>query len=239
MLPQTAPIAHTARIAHIAHIARITGLAALVCVGSQTAAQQIYTCVDGRGRKITADRPIAECLDRAQQELTSSGLVKRQLGPSLTAHEQSALEEKDKLSAERRAREAEDKRRDRALVLRYPARAVHDQERAEALKQIDEVGRAGSQRMAELAEQRKAIASDLEFYTKNPSKAPASLKRRLEENSSSVLVQQHFIAEQEQEKKRINLRFDEELVKLRQLWALLAATPATAAVSSTKSGAKN
>ena len=235
MLPQKASIAHTARIAHIA---RITGLAALVCVGSQAAAQQIYTCVDGRGRKITADRPIAECLDRAQQELTPSGLVKRQLGPSLTAREQAVQDEKDTLAADARARETEDKRRDRALVLRYPTRALHEQERAAALVQIDEGIKVASNRTAELAGQRKAIVSELEFYAKDPSKAPTSLKHRLDENDTSVSVQQRFIAEQQQEKKRINLRFDEELMRLKQLWATLSVPPATAAING-KSSTKN
>jgi hypothetical protein len=33
-------------------------------------------------------------------------------------------------------------------------------------------------------------------------------------------VQKKFIQDQEQEKKRVNVRFDEELVKLKQLWAM-------------------
>ncbi|MGH8833250.1 MAG: DUF4124 domain-containing protein [Polaromonas sp.] len=212
------------------------GLVGLPCLCGNAAAQGIYTCVDGKGRKITADRPIAECLDRTQQELTRSGLVKRQVGPSLTAQERAAQEEKDKLAAEARAREAEDKRRDRALLLRYPSRTVHDQERATALAQIDEVIKAASKRTVELAEQRKAIDSEYEFYVKDPAKAPPSLKRRLEENDHSVVVQKKFILDQEQEKKRVNLRFDEELVKLKQLWALagVAVNPASAAVGAAK-----
>lgn len=191
----------------------------LTWLAGAAAAQDIYSCVDGKGRTITADRPIAECIDRTQRELSRSGLVKRQLGPSLTAHEQAAQDEKDRQAAELRAREAEDRRRDKALLQRYPTRAVHDQERAAALLQIDEVIKASSKRRGELADQRKAIASELEFYVKDPSRSPASLKRRLEENDTSVAVQQKFIADQEQEKKRVNLRFDEELAKLKQLWA--------------------
>lgn len=185
------------------------------------AAQDIYSCVDAKGRTLTADRPIPECIDRMQNKLSPSGLVKRQLGPTLTAHEQAAQDEKDRHAAEVRAREAEDRRRDRALLLRYPTRLVHDQERATALLQIDEVIKASSKRRGELADQRKAIRDELEFYAKDPTKAPASLKRRLEENEGSVAVQQKFIAEQEQEKKRVNQRFDEELAKLKQLWAML------------------
>lgn len=214
------------------HVRRVgaVGLTALaVClVGVASAQQSIYTCVDGAGRKITADRPIAECIDRTQREINPSGTVKRVVGPSLTARERAAREEKEKAAAEVRVREAEAKRRDRALLLRYPRRAVHDKERAEALGQIDEVIKTASKREAELAEQRKAINTDLEFYKSDPAKAPASLKRRLEENDSSVAVQKRFIADQEMEKKRVNLRFDEELLKLSQLWALVGEVPAKA-----------
>ena len=210
----------------------LTGLAFLC---DAAAAQQIYSCVDARGRTITADRPIPECIDRMQRELSHSGLVKRQLGPSLTAHEQTAQDDKDRRAAEIRAREAEDKRRDRALLLRYPTRAVHDQERTAALLQIDEVIKASSKRRGELADQRKTIGGELEFYAKDPSRIPAALKRRLEENDGSVAVQQKFIADQEQEKKRVNLRFDEELAKLKQLWVLVN-SPADSGAIITKIG---
>ena len=54
------------------------------------------------------------------------------------------------------------------------------------------------------------------------------------------VVQTKFIADQEQEKRRVNLRFDEELVKLKQLWALAGSPPANAVASpaGTASGLK-
>ena len=206
---------------------------AVTCLGSHAAAQSIYTCVDSKGRTITSDRPIIECLDRTQQELTRTGTVKRVIGPSLTAEERVVQEAREKQAAEVRAREAEEKRRDRALLVRYPSRAMHDQERATALAQIDAVIKASSKRTAELADQRKAINAEFEFYVKDPSRAPASLKRRLEENESSVGVQKRFIADQEQEKKRVNARFDEELAKLKELWDLAAGVPAQAPAAGT------
>lgn len=204
---------------------------ALGLVSAGVAAQGIYSCVDSTGRRITADRPIVECIDRPQREFNPSGTVKRVVGPSLTAQERAAQEEKDRQAAEVRAREAEEKRRDRALLLRYPSRPVHDKERVEALAQIDEVIKAASKRSTELAEQRKAINADFEFYKGDIAKAPVSLKRRLEENDSSLAVQKRFIAEQDAEKKRVNLRFDEELGKLKELWAMAGGAPAKGAVA--------
>lgn len=215
-------------------VAGLGWFAMAACPGSIAQAQGIYSCVDGTGRKITADRPIVECMDRTQRQINPSGTVKRTVGPTLTAQERTAQEQKDKLAADARAREMEEKRRDRALLMRYPSRAVHDRERAEALAQIDAVIQASSKRATELAEQRKAIDADLEFYKSEPAKAPASLKRRLEESNASVAVQKRFIADQDAEKKRVNLRFDEELTKLSQLWTMTGSVTGTAPAAAKK-----
>jgi hypothetical protein len=61
----------------------------------------------------------------------------------------------------------------------------------------------------------------LEFYQGDVNRAPSWLKRKLEDNESQVQIQKRFLDDQAQEKKRINARFDEELVKLRQLWRSL------------------
>ena len=113
----------------------------------------VYTCVDAKGRKLTADRPIVDCIDREQKVLNPSGTVRAKVGPSLTAQEKLDLEQKEKREAEERGRLAEEKRRDRALLTRYPSKGVHDQERAEALAQIEAVAKAATTRLNELVRQ--------------------------------------------------------------------------------------
>ena len=202
---------------------------ALVALGgsagasAQSNTQGIYTCIDSKGRRITSDRPIPECLDREQRQLSGSGLVRRVLPPSYTAEERAQLDAQRRQEEEQRARVVEEKRRDRALMIRYPTQASHDKERTEALGQIDEVVNAVNKRERELERQRQDIDTEMEFYQQDPDKAPAWLRRKLEDNQQQVLVQKRFLEEQALEKKRINARFDEELVKLRQLWAGVAA----------------
>ncbi len=197
-----------------------TGFVAVLLVAGSAMAQGIYSCVDAKGRKITSDRPVADCIDRTQQELTPQGTVKRVLGPTLTAQERAAQDEKDKVGLEQRLNAQEEKRRDRAILARYPSQVSHDRERGQALGQIDEVIKAAAKRSVELAEQRAGINADFEFYKKDASKAPAELKRRLDENNSGIAIQQRFIADQDVEKRRVNQRFDEELVKLKSLWTM-------------------
>lgn len=178
----------------------------------------IYTCIDSKGRRLTSDRPIPECLDREQRELGRTGVTKRVVPPSYTAEERARLDEQRKTEELQRARIAEERRRDRALLVRYPNQAVHDKERAEALAQIDEVVDAVNKRQEALARQRKEIDTELEFYQNDPKKAPSWLQRKVEDNAQQTEVQRRFLTDQAQEKQRINARFDEELAKLKMLW---------------------
>ena len=204
----------------------LMGWAMMLLTGGALA-QGIYTCTDAKGRKITSDRPIAECNDRTQNEITPSGTVRRVIGPALTAQERAALEDKEKAATGSRIAASEDKRRERALLLRYPNRQAHDAERTLALTQVEEASKVAGKKIVELAEQRKRINLELEFYKKDASKTPPPLKRRVEENDSNVEVQKRFMADQDGERRRVNQRFDEELAKLNQLWSQLG-VPATA-----------
>jgi hypothetical protein len=207
--------------------------ASMLLIGSMAtaSAQSIYTCVDASGRKITSDRPIATCADRDQKELNPSGTVKRVVKPTMTVEEQRAQEARLKAQAEEQARQLEEKRKNRALLARYPNKDAHDRERGLALTQVDEVTKAATKRLTELAEQRKKTDTEMEFYKSNPAKAPAFLKRQYEENDKAVAVQKRFIGQQEDEKKRVNARFDEELTRLRGLWAIASPSAAQAPAS--------
>ncbi len=202
----------------------IMGAVVLATLGTDAAwsqatpAASIYTCVDRNGRRLTADRPIAECLDREQRELSPSGMTRRQLGPSLTEHERAALEAQRRKEAEARSRELEERRRERVLTTRYPDKATHDVERFAAIQQLDDVTATAEKRMAELKEQRKALDVEMEFYKRDPARAPMFLRRKIAENEDSIAEQLRFIAGQDQEKRRVHQRFDVELAQLRKLW---------------------
>ncbi len=208
---------------------RLVASLALACVAvawPSINAQSIYTCVDARGRRITADRPIPECSDREQRELSTTGATRRTVKPVPTADEAALLEVIDKGAAEERVRVAEEKRRDRATLSRYPNKNVHDKERGEALGTVEDAIKGAHSHLTALAKQRKGLEVEMEFYRKDPGKAPPTLKRQLAENDASVEVQKRFIANQEEEKNRVNKRFDDELARLRTLWARQAAAPA-------------
>lgn len=197
-------------------------LGGMLCTvwAGQLQAQGIYTCVDAQGRRITSDRPIMECIDRTQKEISPSGAVRRQIGPSLTAAERADIEARERKAAEERARVHEETRRNRAMLARYRDQPAHDRARAEALAFVEDAAAPAHQRLAELAKQRKRLDQELEFYPGTPiDKLPAKLRRQIEEHEAAVAAQQRLIAEKEAERGRVNERFDEELARLRLLWA--------------------
>lgn len=181
-------------------------------------AQSIYTCVDASKRTLTSDRPIPECRDREQKELNASGSVRRSVGPTLTAVEQAAQDEKRRAASLETARRNEEQRREKALLSRYPDKSAHDRVRAESLVHIADIIRGAAQQIEELRKQRKQLDAEMEFFKSNPAKAPPALRRQLEENESNVAIQKRFIGDQEGEKNRANARFDEELARLTPRW---------------------
>jgi hypothetical protein len=206
----------------------LAGLADMTIAQELPTVQGIYICTDARGRKLTSDRPIPECNDREQQLLNPSGTLKAKVGPSLTAQEQANLEAKAKIEQEELGRLNEEKRRDRALLVRYPTKAVHEKERAEALAQVGIVRQAAVTRADELMRQRADLNKELEFHKKDPAKAPPSLRRQVDEVTQSLAVQGRFIADQDSELKRVNTRFNAELSRLTLLWSRLAPAPSMA-----------
>ena len=199
-------------------------LGVAMCAPWLVAAQGIYTCVDSRGRRLTHDRPIPDCIDREQKELNASGTVKRSIGPTLTEREAEQQELRQRREAEERARAQDGRRRDRALLARYKNQAAHDAERADSLRQVDDVIAIARRRLVDLAQQRSRLDAELEFYKHDPASVPPVLKQRLADQAADVATQYRFIADQEQEKQRIHQRFDIELQRLRQLWAERAGT---------------
>ncbi|MDR1968395.1 MAG: DUF4124 domain-containing protein [Burkholderiaceae bacterium] len=207
----------------------------LLCAVSAIASAQpsnrksssIYTCVDAQGHRWTSDRPIAACNDREQRELGPSGVIRRVILPSPTAAEGEAGAARERDATLERQRERDAMLRNQALLSRYPDQAAHAAARKEALALTQAMLDAATQRIAELEQAQKKLNGEMALYRQNPSKAPANLQRAISDNAQEMQDQRYTIAIQQQERNRINARFDEEAKRLQLLWN----TKATAAPS--------
>jgi len=181
-------------------------------------AQKIYTCVDKNGRRITSDRPILECIDREQRQLSGSGTVQRVIPPSPTLEEKAQAEAARKAAERARQRETEEVQRDRALVLRYPNQTAHDRARANALEQVDLVIGGLSEREKSLALRVQDLDQQLAAFSAQPNSAPSLLRRQRLDAEAELAQQRRLLQQQRAERDRINTKFNEELARLTKLW---------------------
>ena len=65
--------------------------------------------------------------------------------------------------------------------------------------------------------QRKRLDEEAAFYKRDPNKLPPALKRQVEDNALQAAAHKRSLAGIDEERKRINLRFDDELD---QLWSV-------------------
>jgi len=176
-----------------------------------------YTCTAPDGRRLTADRPIAECTGREQRVLNSDGSLRTILPAYLSPEERSAKEIADRKAAAERATLQDAIRRDRNLVLRFPNEAAHSRARAEALDVAIRAMRISELRIADLGKERKPLADEAQFYVGKP--LPGKLKRQMDANDAAIEAQQQLIENQKSEIVRITALYDRELARLKKLWA--------------------
>ena len=179
--------------------------------------RQVFTCVNAQGRTLTSDRLIAECMDREQRVLAKDGTLLRIVPPQLTAEERAEKEARDQKAAAAKAAQAEAVRRDRSLVQRYPNETAHAKAREKALDDIRAAIRTSEARQQELERERKPLQQEAEFYQGKA--MPPKLKQQLDANEATRTAQRDIQKNQTAELERVTKLYDDELARLKRLWA--------------------
>ena len=180
-------------------------------------AQDIYTCIDPQGRRLTSDRPIGDCTGREQRVLNRDGSLQRVIPPTLTAEERAQREAAERRAEQARAAQADAVRRDRNLIARFPDEAAHRRAREAALDTVRLAIKGTAQRMQELATERKPLRDEAEFYQGR--QMPVRLKQLIDANDAGMAALRQATINQELELVRINGLYDQELGRLRPLWS--------------------
>lgn len=178
---------------------------------------QIYMCKDASGRTITSDRPIPECAGRAIRELDSSGRMRREIPPPLTAEQKLQRQQEEE---QRRAEEAaaeEQRRSDRLLRARYKSEADIEVARKHALEQVDERIRRDQAVLAAAEKEYQQSQAEADTLRKTNATVPTLLQHRIDDASQSVLSAQKAIQEHEADAVAINAKHDALLKRFREL----------------------
>lgn len=201
------------RLSRLGWLAQLAAACAAVPAAAAAPAQPasgapaIWACTTADGRRLTADRPIPECLNREQRVLNRDGSLRRVEPPQPTGEERAAAERQRAEQAAAAASQQEGTRRDRLLLQRYPDEAAHAQARTRALEPLLAAIGASQQRLQALAAERRRLQLQ-------PSPAAA-----LADNQIAAEVQQAALQDQQAEAQRVNRLFDAELERLQRLWA--------------------
>ncbi len=177
----------------------------------------IYTCVTQDGRKLTSDRPIPECANREQRLLNTDGSTRRMVPPAMSPEEQAAAEARKRQQDNELALRQDAIRRDRNLLQRYKDEASHQRAREAALDDIRKAMQLSEQRLKDLSAERKPLQEETEFY--KGKRLPFKLQHQLDTNEAAAAAQRESIENQRAEMVRLNRIFDDELGRLRRMWA--------------------
>ncbi len=189
---------------------------ALPAAAAETDKPKIYRCDIG-GKKLTRDRPIAECSDRMQYLLNGDGSVNREVPPTLTVEEREKKEAADLTREIQEARIKQEIRADRNLMQLYPNEAAHRKARDKALDEFRTSVKNLEARIVLLNKERKPLLDEAEFYLGK--QLPSKLKSALDANEASLAAQKALVQNQQSEVARINATYEVELARLRKLWA--------------------
>lgn len=197
-----------------------TGLLAAGAAGALAqapAASQslLYVCTDGRGRTFSGDRPPPECANAEIRILNRDGSLRQVIAAPLTPEQRAAKAAEDRRKAEEAQRALEQRRRDRSLLETYASEADIEAARAKALSGREITAKRSKDRLARLADDRKKLDNEAEFYAKRD--LPAALKRAYVNNDELVKTEERILADNQLEMDRIGAQFDAELTRFREL----------------------
>lgn len=212
------------------------GVSRDVAAQAPATAAGIYSCVDASGKRLTSDRPIAECLDREQRVLNKDGSVRAVVPPRMSAKEKAERDARlrDQSLAEAARKDAI--RRDRNLLMRYPDEGAHNRARQAAMDELLAGIEQSERRIQVLRTERKPLDSESEFYAGK--RLPPKLRGQIEANEAQQQAQRDIIQQQRTEMSRLNAIYDAELTHLRPMWAGAAPGAAAASAASSAPGVK-
>ena len=206
-----------------------SGVVTVAVAQVSASAPGIYSCTDANGKRLTSDRPIAECLDREQRLLNRDGSLRTVLPARMSAQERAQQEAHKREWAQAEAAKKDAIRRDRNLLMRYPNASAHSKARQAAMDDLLAGIRQSERRVQELRNERKPLDAEAEFY--QGKRLPNMLRSQIEANDAQQQAQLDIIHQQRAEMARLNAIYDAELSRLQQMWSGSApgalATPAT------------
>lgn len=197
-------------------LAGLTGLPFASLAQSRGANDRVvYCCTDDNGRPICGDVFPRQCIGKAYREMTSQGVVRREVAAPLTAEQRRQREIiENKRQAEREREEAQH-RLDVALFESYPnIEAIDEREQRE----LAEVARAENvllERMQGLEERRAGLVAETEFYKER--EVPNDITAAIAALETEIATYGRLLEAKKKEGGEVRARYETDRVRYRDL----------------------
>ena len=156
-------------------------------------------------------------MDREQRQLSSSGVTRRVLRPEPTVSQLKEQKAKAEQAKQRLQEQENQRQRDIALAIRYPNLEAHAKARRDALEPSQLRMGLIEKRLQALQQERDELQKRLDSFA-DPKKIPAYIKRNAETNQKNLEAQERAMANEQEERRLLNARFDDELARLKNIW---------------------
>lgn len=203
-------------------------LCLLIAVSLAPAAGAAYKCVDENGLTHIGDTPPAGCANVVMYEISKSGMVLRKIDPTPTPEQVRAKELEFERAKDSLKNQAEQKRKDTALLNTFSAEREFDVVRDRNIEPIRARIKSAEERIGAVEKRQGELEEEMEFYRAGKSKArvlapPAQLSADLTRvrNERAALVSS--IAKYEKEIEQLKAKFDTD----KRRWLDLKGDPAT------------
>lgn len=195
------------------HALRLCAALALGVGLSLPAAARTFCCNDKAGHRICGDTLPVECEDRAYKEIGDKGV--RNVEAPLTAEQKAQRDAEAARKKEQDKAQAEQRRKDRALLNTYSSEKDIDALRDRSVADLESSGKAAQDKYDAALKRKRQLDKELEFYAKKP--VPANLKSQIKENEIEIEAQQKAIEDRKKDIEATRARFEEDRKRYREL----------------------
>ena len=178
-------------------------------------AQAAYKCTDEKGITHFGDTPPAGCAKVMMYEISRSGAILRKIEPTPSPEQIKAIQEEAARRKEAEKADAEQRRKDVALLATYSSEKEFDTSRDLNLQPIEGRIASARERSALVEARRKYLEGEMEFYKAGKARgssssraAPPQLVADLERTNGELVSLEKLIAEQERELQQVRERFE-------------------------------
>lgn len=179
----------------------------------------LYKWTDDEGRIHYTDTPPPEAANEKREVLNKRGITVDVLAAEKTPEQLAAQERARKQAAKQAALEAEQAKRDHALMATYTKVSEIERARESRLQAVEAKIRVASGNVANLEERIIKLEKQAAQYKKNRGKVPPYIIQQLNDARAQLLENQHYLMDRRTEQDAIRAEYAKSIARFKKLKA--------------------